>query len=120
MKKSTDHTEIMLGITTGFMLLYWWLENDILLYIAIGVGLTGIFFKPGASWIANGWRLLTRALGFVNSRLILGAIFFLILWPIAALSRLGRKDSMNLKGGGKSFYTIRDHVYKPEDLENPW
>ena len=50
-------------------------------------------------------------------------VFFLILLPIALLSRLFSKDKFQLKKKGKeekSYYHKRDYEFTPEDFEKPW
>jgi len=43
------------------------------------------------------WMTLGEALGWVNSRVILGAVFFLLLTPIGAIRRVLGHDPMQLK-----------------------
>ena len=123
MKNTTQeravHTSI-LGIVTGFVLLYFLFDQEWMLYVAGGVGLASILFKSIAKWIDWGWMQLARAIGFVNSRIILSAIFFLFLFPISLLYRLTNRDPLNLKSGKDSYFKTRNHQFKPKDLENPW
>ncbi len=82
-----------------------------------------LFVKPVARWIALAWLRLAEALGAVNSRLLLGAIFYLFLTPIALLARLSRGDLLHLKkrsGADRSYWQRRDHAYTPEDLSKVW
>jgi hypothetical protein len=52
---------------------------------------------------------------------ILSAVFFLFLLPIAMLAKLFKKDLLQLKKTeGKSYYHERNHSYDRADLENPW
>jgi hypothetical protein len=83
----------------------------------------GLFVKPLARLIALGWLKLAEVLGAVNSRILLGAIFFVFLTPIAVLSRLSRGDFLHLKrrvGADRSYWQRRDHAYTPEDLTKLW
>lgn len=83
----------------------------------------GLFVKPVARWIATGWLRLAEALGAVNSRLLLGAIFYLFLTPIALLARLFRRDFLHLEkrtGAGRSYWQPRDHAYTAEDIGKLW
>ena len=57
----------------------------------------GLFVKPAAALIAPGLAVVRRSPGRVNSRIILGAIFYLFLTPIAFLARLTRGDLLHLK-----------------------
>ena len=52
----------------------------------------GLLSHPSAVW----WRVL-HAVGWVNTRLILGALFFLILTPISVVRRLVGWDPLALK-----------------------
>jgi hypothetical protein len=119
--KTTNPVETMLGIATGFMVLFLIFDNGWLLYIALGVAICGLFFKPLAGWIEWGWMKIAKALGFVNSRIILSIIFFVILFPLALLSRLARKkDSLQLKRKQGSYFTDRGQTFTAKDLQNPW
>ena len=46
------------------------------------------------SWPYRGWMALGHALGWVNGHLILGAVFVLVLQPIALLMRLCGYDPL--------------------------
>jgi hypothetical protein len=83
----------------------------------------GLFVKPAAALLTRGWLRLSHVLGAVNSRIILGAIFFLFLTPIALLARLTRGDLLTLKkreGAGRSYWHVRDHAYTAEEIGKPW
>ena len=83
----------------------------------------GLFVKPAGALIARAWLKFGGLLGAVNSRLLLGAIFYLFLTPIALLARLTRGDFLNLKkrgGGNRSYWHARDHAYTAEDIGKLW
>lgn len=83
----------------------------------------GLFVKPAARLVARAWLRLAHILGAVNSRIILGAIFFLFLTPIALLARLTRGDVLQLKkrdGPARSYWHARDHAYTAEDIRKLW
>jgi hypothetical protein len=83
----------------------------------------GLFVKPVARRLAAIWLKFAEVLGAVNSRIILGAIFYLFLTPIALLARLTRGDFLHLKkheGGDRSYWQRRDHAYTPEDISKLW
>lgn len=96
------------------------MENHWMLYTAIIVGITGLFWK----WMRNSthllWFKLADMLGFIMSRVILSTIFIVVLIPFGLLARLFRKDLMFMKGGKQSYFISRNHLYTAEDLENPW
>jgi hypothetical protein len=83
----------------------------------------GLFVKPAGALIARAWLRFGGALGAVNSRIILGAIFYLFLTPIALLARLTRGDFLHLKkrpGADRSYWHARDHAYTAADISNLW
>jgi hypothetical protein len=65
---------------------------------AVGVG--AVLFAAGVLWPAGlrpvhrGWIALSEVLGWINSRLILGVIFFGLITPMAAVWRLLGRDPM--------------------------
>jgi hypothetical protein len=83
----------------------------------------GLFVKPAGALIARAWLTFGGALGAVNSRIILGAIFYLFLTPIALLARLTRGDFLHLKkraGADRSYWHARNHAYSAEDIGKLW
>jgi len=83
----------------------------------------GLFVKPAGALVARAWLTFGGALGAVNSRIILGAIFYLFLTPIALLARLTRGDFLHLKkreGADRSYWHARNHAYTLEDINKLW
>ena len=83
----------------------------------------GLFVKPVAQAIARGWLAFAEVLGAVNSRILLGAIFYLFLTPIALLARLTRGDILHLKkrtDPDRSYWQTRGHAYTAEDISKLW
>ncbi len=112
--------ETSLVLTTGFLLLYFLTQNKVFIYLAFIFGFIGIFIKGLARLIAIGWFKLADGLNFVVSKLILGFIFYVILFPISLLYKLSKKDKLNLKNRAKSNWIERNTTYSAADLENIW
>ena len=112
--------ETSLVLTTGFLILYLITGGKWLLYLALTTGITGIFIKPVANWIAIGWFKLADILNYLMSRIILGTLFFILLWPVSLLYRLSNKDKLRLKRSGNSTWIKRDHTYSSNDLGKIW
>jgi hypothetical protein len=70
-------------------------------------------------WIHVLWFFLGDKLGFVVSKVVLGAVFIAVLLPMGLLSGIFRKDIMNLRSARGSYHS-RQHTYGAEDLENMW
>lgn len=118
-----DRTKILetgLVLTTAFLVIYLLTQNNMFLYLALTVGISGIFVKPVAKYIAIAWFKLADILNFFVSRIILGTLFFIILFPISLLYRIANKDKLRLNRSDKSTWIERNHKYSSEDLQNIW
>lgn len=61
------------------------------------------------------WIKIGNVLGFINSRIILGIMFFLLIFPIGLVLKLFGKDSMNRKFNDK-IKTYRK-IVKPRNIK---
>jgi hypothetical protein len=52
----------------------------------------------------KGWMALGHALGWVNSRIILGLVFIIVLQPIAYIMRLTGYDPLRRRRNGEKTY----------------
>jgi hypothetical protein len=116
----TKSLETSLVLTTGFLLIYLISKNEIFLYLAFAFGIAGIFIKPLAKYIAIAWFKLADVFNFVFSKLILGTLFFVVLFPVSLLYRISNKDKLRLKRSENSTWIVRNHTYFSGDLENIW
>lgn len=122
MENRTKSLETVVVITAGLLALFFWLKNPWLLRGALVVALAGVFSPWLTAKIHAGWMLLAQGLGWFNGRVLLSLVFYVILTPVAWLSRRGNSSSFLLrkKQQDESYYAERNHTYAPEDLENTW
>ncbi len=67
------------------------------------------------------WLKISDVLGWVNTRLVMGIMFFLLIAPIGILMRLFGKDTLNNKLSEKeSSYRIITKVRDKKHLEKPF
>ncbi len=112
--------ETSLVLTTAFLLVYLITKNDLFLYLSFGFGITGIFIKPLAKYIAVAWFKLADILNFIISKIILGILFFIVLFPVAMLYRISNHDKLRRKRSKITTWNERNHSYSATDLENIW
>ncbi|MEM6349026.1 MAG: SxtJ family membrane protein [Bacteroidota bacterium] len=94
---------------------------QILVYVAIGLGLLSLLSPQLVKWIHTTWMNLAEYLGWINSRILLTAVFFLLLTPIALIVRLFQKDILQLKKSkNDSMFIERNHLFRRADLKNMW
>jgi hypothetical protein len=116
----TKTLETSLVLTTGFLLIYFLTKNDLFLYLAVAFGITGIFIKPLAKYIAIAWFKLADILNYIVSKIILGTLFFVVLFPVSLLYKISNKDKLRLRKSNSSMWIKRDHKFTSGDLENIW
>lgn len=112
-----------LALCLIFLICFQVWKRPFLILLAIGLLLVAMvfpgFFKPFARF----WFALSRVLGTVVSKILLTAIFFLIIYPVALLRRLMGKDPMQVKSwkkGKVSVFRQRGHRFELKDLEHPY
>jgi len=90
-------------ISVVLMLLYW-------------------FFPIGIKPIYILWMKIAGVIGWVNTRLILAIVFYVIILPIGLLLRLFGKlqFKMSESEGLKTYWKVRETKSKKEDLERPF
>lgn len=109
-----------LVISTGLVVLFLITGNTVFLYIAVGIGFTGIFIKPLAGLITKGWFGLAEVLSRIVSTIIMTVVYYLILVPIALIYKMKNKRMLDLKNPGTSMWHQREHEYRKDDLDHAW
>lgn len=69
------------------------------------------------------WYGLGNVLGAVVSRIVMTAVYIVVVVPVGLLRRLVGTDSMQLKRwkkGDGSVFVTRDHLYSREDVTHPY
>ncbi|WP_367915766.1 SxtJ family membrane protein [Leadbetterella sp. DM7] len=132
--KNQDRTKSILVIVVGFLALYalfrfnhreavlWGkFKTDYFLFISLGVGILSLVSSAFQDMILWVWFKIALVLGYINTRIILGLVFFLFLTPFALLQKIFvRKNFLSLKDKGDTVYHTRNHAYQPEDFDNIW
>jgi hypothetical protein len=123
-QKRVGKTELRkFGVTVGgaFILLgliSWWRGREIAPRVLWGLGL--LLLVPGALApmllrpVQRGWMRAAGVLGYVNTRIILGGFFYVVLTPVGLVIRLFR-DPLNLRFGDNSESTWVRRTSKPVD-----
>lgn len=121
MNKNKD-LETILTITVGFVGLYLLFKGThILLLIAFGIGVVGLFSSFLREKIVWFWLKLGHIMGKINGTILLSFVFFIILFPVALLARaFGKSSFVFKKTPEKSLYFERNHLYTSADFENIW
>jgi len=115
------YLETLLTISTGFTVLYLFFNINAFVYIAVGMGLIALFWGKAARVISWLWFKLGEGMGFISSKIILTLVFYIVLLPLAVLSRLFKNDYLMLKKGSQdSIFFDVNRKYGPADFEKMW
>jgi len=91
------------------------------LFIAMGVGLAGIISTYLAIKIDFLWMKLAWLLSLIVPNILLSIVFYLLLTPIALLSRLFKKiDDLSLKNTSSTLFKDTNKHFDENSFKNPW
>ena len=62
----------------------------------------------------KGWMALGNGVGWVNSHILLGLVFLIVLQPIACVMKLRGYDPLRLKRNGEKTYRERKHNHQTD------
>jgi hypothetical protein len=66
------------------------------------------------------WMLFAEALGWVNTRIILSLIFFLIFFPLGVIMRFFNDPMHRKYDAATDSYRVSSNPTKPENMERPY
>ncbi|MES1160772.1 MAG: SxtJ family membrane protein [Bacteroidota bacterium] len=118
-KRQTTEFGLLLILASLLRALYTYDRNWILtaFILALLTILIPIVFYPfGVLWFA-----LSRVLQAISTKILMGAVFFLMVVPVGLVRKWIGADPLKIqqfKKGRASVMTNRDQVYSKKDLEN--
>ncbi len=76
--------------------------------VALALVAAGLFVPAVSVRFHNAWMRLAAVLGYVNSRVLLGLMYYGVFTPYGLVSRLAGRDPLGRrKPGGESYWTPR-------------
>ncbi len=115
--------ETILVIVLGLLMLHLFLiKSIIIIYVAIVLLVISIFSNYALLLIHKTWYKLAEILGKINGTILLSIIFYLLLTPIAFLSKIfaAKNNSFLLEKNSTTSFNNRNHLHKKEDFEKMW
>ena len=104
---------VVAAVLTGAAALFWYrgrlTASLISIGIAVALALIGIFVPSVAKAFHKVWYRIAFALGWVNSRILLTIIYYLLFVPYGVISRLAGRDPLNIRSEiGVSYWQKRE------------
>ncbi len=117
----TNKYKTILTLVIGFLLISHYFDNQPMYYIALSIAISSLISEKLAELVVYIWIKLAEILGWINARIILSIVFYLILTPIAFLSKVFKKeDNLNRTNNKNSLFVEKKHTFMKEDFENVW
>ncbi|HAD12337.1 MAG TPA: hypothetical protein DCF33_07845 [Saprospirales bacterium] len=119
--KNHHPLQSVLALVAGLILVYLGTHWPWTIYTALALGLGGLLFPFLAKWIDYLWMKLAWGLSLVAPKILLSLVFFLLLTPLAWLSRLlGPANPLQLKNTTKSTFKEVHKSFERSTFEKPW
>jgi hypothetical protein len=81
--------------------------------------LAALVYPQGLAPLYKAWMALGHALGWINSRIILGIVFFVVVMPIGLVMRLFGKDFLSMRPNRSGSYWVqREQKLTPQSMRN--
>ena len=120
-KKELTPSKTVLTIVIGFLVIYLIGHFNWALWVAIVLGVLGLISSYLALKIQETWMGLSTILSYIIPPILLSVVFFIILFPVALLSRLfGEKDPLQLKKTDATLFKTVDRTYSKDTFEKTW
>jgi hypothetical protein len=71
--------------------------SEIVGVLGVAVGVVGAIAPAAIRWIYTGWMIAVFPIGWVVSRVILAALYFIVFTPVAFVFRLIGRDALRLR-----------------------
>ncbi|HRI04272.1 MAG TPA: SxtJ family membrane protein [Pyrinomonadaceae bacterium] len=87
--------------------------------VALALVIVGLFVPPLAKLFHRVWMWIAVKLGWINSRILLTLVYFLMFVPYKLVSRIVGRDPLNLRQPvGDSYWHKREKTHQePEQFE---
>ena len=112
--------ETVLVLTLALLLASLWFNLSLLVYVAVGLLFVSLLLKPFAHAVAKVWMAFANLLSLVMNHLLLFAIFFFVLTPLALLQRLFGKSKFFNSAKSDSYFHKRNHQFSASDVDHLW
>ena len=120
-KFQSNPPKTVLIITVGFLIIYIIGHQEWALYVSVIMGLIGIsstYLSEKIEWF---WMKIGWLLGLIMPKILLSALFYLILFPLATLANFFKNnDPLLLKNKDNSTFKEVQKEFEASNFENPW
>jgi len=89
-------------------------------YLAAGLVLLALVYPQGVYYPYRAWMAFTAIMGWINTRLVLGIVFYVLIFPIGLVLRVTGKLQYRAAPTAPSYWQKPDKQPTAKDLEDPF
>lgn len=119
MEKDTSKTTVLI-ISMGFLTFGILFSLKWALFVSLTIGILGIISNTLSKKIDRIWMGFASLLNYIISPVVLGIVFYIILCPIALLSRFFVKNSSIVLDDQDSFFITINKEFEKKSFEKTW
>ena len=119
MKIDSSHATI-LTISMGFLILHLLFSWEWAVIVSLVVGVTGLmssYLSRKIEWV---WMKFAKILGYIIPNILLSIVYYLLLFPLSALSKLFNKDPLMLSGEYTTYFIDIKKEIDKKSFEKIW
>ena len=118
--KSDGPKSTILVIVVGFLALHVIFSWSWAVIVSLVVGIIGILSGYASRIIEYIWMKIARILQYIIPNILLTLIYFLMLFPLSALSKIFTKDMLMLSKEYDSYFFDVNKKADKQSFEKPW
>jgi hypothetical protein len=121
MKLKSNPSLTLLTIVFALLFFNYFIKNEIIFYLCLFLSGIGVFFSKISIIIEKIWFKISFLLSQFVPNILLSVIFFLILTPVALLSKLVKsKTEFNSKNNQNTTFKTKNKSFPKESFERAW
>lgn len=88
--------------------------------VAVVIALPALFAPLFLAPVHRGWMAVGGVLGWINTRILLAAMFYVVMLPVGLVMRLAGRDPMRRAKSGEPSYRQPSTERPAQDMERPF
>lgn len=107
---------ISMGCLVTYLLTSWYWT----VIASLIIGIVGIISGSLSRLIERWWMKLARVLSYIIPSILLGVVFYLVLFPISLISKLFTRDPLMLSNKYKTHFVDINREFDMKSFEKTW
>jgi len=116
-----SHYSSLFAIALAGGILFYFTGELIILFVFGSALVIGVVWERAGLFLDKIWKAISFVLSLIVPNILLSMIYFILLSPLAKLSKLFKKnDPLNLKNTKQSLWVKEEVRYLPDSFHKMW